>query len=90
MEEKEIVGVVSIKKDQYLLNAEDGTVYKIYAINPWEIVPLDFYTEKFAEYIDQKVKISGRFRGEEIWNAFIRSLDEKDTIPPRIDDLLPK
>jgi hypothetical protein len=90
MEEKEIVGVVSREKDQYLLTAKDGTIYKIYAINPWESVPLDFYTQKFAEYLDKKVKISGRFRGKEIWNAFIRSLDEKDTIAPRIDDLLQK
>lgn len=90
MEEKEIVGVVSKRNNEYYVTTEDGTIYSLYAINPWESVPTDFDTGKFEQFVNNKVRVAGRFKGTEIWNALVHCLDEKDTIPPRIDDLLPQ
>ncbi|NHJ03551.1 MAG: hypothetical protein EAX90_01920 [Candidatus Heimdallarchaeota archaeon] len=88
MEEKEILGILSKKLNQFILTDENGKEYKIYAINPWESVPPDFDTAKFVEFIGEKVKVSGNLSNEEIWNAFIHKENNKRNFPPKIDDLL--
>ncbi len=90
MEDVEISGVVSRKMEKYILTTEDGEEYTLYAINPWESVPVDFDTAKFEKFIGEKVKVFGRSSGTEIWNALIHCLDDSDAKAPKIDDLLKK
>ena len=90
MEEKEIFGVVSRRNNEYILTTEDGKDYKLFAISPWESVPPEFDTAKFAEFIGEKVKVTGKFSGNEIWSALVHCPDDADTKAPKIDDLLIK
>lgn len=87
MEEKEILGIVTKKLNQFVLTDEKGDEYKLFAINPWESVPLDFDTAKFIHYIGKKVKVIGILSEKEIWCAIIHQQDKEDIIPPKIDDL---
>ena len=87
MEEKEILGILTRKLNQFILTDTKGTEYKLFAISPWESVPTDFNTAKFIEYIGQKVRVSGLISEKEIWNALVHRQDKKDIIPPKIDDL---
>ena len=88
MDEKEIMGTLTKKLNQFILTDDKGVEYKLYAINPWESVPIDFDTAKFLEYIGKKVKVIGTVSENEIWNALIHSEDKKDITPPKIDDLM--
>ena len=90
MDEKEISGIVSRKNNEYILTADDGKEYKLFAISPWESVPPDFDSAKFAKFIGKKVKASGNFSGSEIWNALVHCPNDADTKAPKIDDLLQK
>lgn len=76
MEEQEIFGVVSKRNNVYILTTEDGKEYKLFAISPWESVPPEFDTTKFAEFVGKKVKASGRVTEGEIWNALVHCPDE--------------
>lgn len=90
MEEVEKKGVVSKKMEKYILTTEEGEEFTLYAINPWESVPVDFDTAKFEKFIGEKVKVFGRSTGTEIWNALIHCPDDLDTKAPSMDDLLVK
>ncbi|NHK31653.1 MAG: hypothetical protein FK730_09900 [Asgard group archaeon] len=90
MEEIEKIGILSKKIDKYFLTTDDGIIYTLYAILPWESVPIDFDTAKFSKFIGEKVKVIGTSSGTEIWNALVHRLDGSDTKPPFIDDLLEK
>jgi hypothetical protein len=87
MEDKELIGTISKQSNQYYLTTDDGEKYQIYAINPWESVPVDFDTGKFAGFEGKKVRVAGRVKGMEIWNALIHYLDDRDTKPPSMEDL---
>jgi len=87
LSESDIIGVVSKKLNRYLLTADDGTEYQLLAINKWETLPEELYTEKYANFVGKKVKVSGRVIENIIWNALIRYSKEKDNSPPKIDDL---
>ncbi|MHA1156519.1 MAG: hypothetical protein ACTSQK_10470 [Candidatus Heimdallarchaeota archaeon] len=87
MSESDIIGVVSKKLNRYLLTADDGTEYQLLAINKWETLPEELYTEKFANFVGERVKVTGRVIEKIIWNALIRYSNEKDNIPPKIGDL---
>ncbi len=87
LSEPDISGIVSKKLNRYLLTADDGTEYQLFAINKWEALPEELYTEKFAKVVGEKVKVSGRVIENIIWNALIRYSKEKDNNPPKIDDL---
>jgi len=88
MEEIELTGIVSKEFNEYILTTEDGQKYKLFAINPWESVPIDFDTAKFEQFIGETVKVNGRVSGSEIWNALVHCPDEEDTIAPSLDDLM--
>lgn len=88
MSEKDITGIVSKKLNKYLLTADDGTQYQLFAINHWETLPEDLYNEKFAKFVGEKVKVTGRVIEKVIWNALVRFPNEKDNRPPSLDDLL--
>lgn len=88
MEEIELTGVVSKKFNEYILTTDEGKEYKLFAINPWESVPIDFDTAKFEEFIGESIKVYGRLSGSEIWNALVHCPDEADTKAPKLDDLL--
>jgi len=87
MEEVELTGVVTKKFKDYILATDEGKEYKLFAILPWESVPTDFDTAKFEQFIGEKVKVSGRLSGGEIWGALVHYPDDEDTIPPSLDDL---
>ena len=90
MEEVEKIGVLSKKLDRYYLTTDDGIIYTLYAILPWESVPVDFDTAKFSQFIGEKVRVIGTSSGTEIWNALVHKLDGSDTKAPFIDDLIKK
>ncbi len=83
----DITGIVSKKLNRYLLTAADGTEYQLLAINKWETLPEELYTEKFGKFVGEKVKVSGRIIENIIWNALIRYSNKNDNSPPKIDDL---
>jgi len=82
-EEKIIIGIVKEKMGKYIVEAEDGTEYTLFAIKPWESVSPDHNTGKFAAFIDKKVQASGSFSGTEIWAA---SLIEVEKLNEQSDD----
>jgi hypothetical protein len=87
MQDVEIFGVVTEKFNKYILTADDGTEYTLFAINPWESVPPEFGTGKFAKFIGERVKVFGRLSGTEIWNAVIHCPEDEDTNPPELPGL---
>ncbi len=83
----DLTGIVSKKLNHYLLIATDGKEYQLIAINNWETLPKELYTEKFAKFVGEKVKVSGRVIENIIWNALIQFSNEKNNSPPTMDDL---
>ena len=83
----DLTGIVSRKLNRYLLTADDGREYQLFAINKWETLPKELYTEKFAKFVGEQVKVSGRVIENIIWNALISYSNEKDNSPPKMDDL---
>ncbi|MCF2142971.1 MAG: hypothetical protein K9W42_04660 [Candidatus Heimdallarchaeota archaeon] len=90
MKEDVLLGTISYEQNEYFLTTKKGKKYKLYAIEPWESVPPDFDSGKFAPYVGKKVRVFGRVMDGEIWNAMVQLPDQKDTIPPKLDDLLTK
>ena len=90
MSEEDIIGVVTKKLDKYLLTADDGTQYELFAKSQWETLPEDLLNENFAQFIGEKVKVTGRIIENVIWDALVRFTKEKDNLPPSLDDLLIK
>lgn len=88
MENVEFKGVISEEMNKYYLTTKDGTKYVVYAISPWESVPTDFDTAKFAQFVGETVTVSGRVKGTEIWSAVMHCPDNEDIKAPKIDDLL--
>ncbi|MHA2379048.1 MAG: hypothetical protein ACXADO_01185 [Candidatus Thorarchaeota archaeon] len=69
MEEITVSGIISENLDEYVLTTDDGTEYKLSAIMPWEAVPPDFDSGKFAVNLGEHVTISGVADGSTIWRA---------------------
>lgn len=62
-------GIISEDLDEYVLTTEGGAVYKLSAIMPWEAVPPDFDSGRFAAKLGERVTISGVTDGNTIWRA---------------------
>jgi len=90
MKEDELLGTLVLENNSYYLKTKDGKKYRLYAIQPWESVPADFDSGKFQPYVGKKVRVFGNVSEGEIWNAMVQLPDQKDVVPPKIEDLLAK
>lgn len=71
MEEITVSGRVSEALNEYTLTTDDGIEYKLSAILPWEAVPADFDSGRFAVRLGERVTISGVIDGDTIWRAVL-------------------
>ncbi|MFX1602778.1 MAG: hypothetical protein ACFFCK_04780 [Promethearchaeota archaeon] len=69
MEEITVSGVISEGPNEYLLTTDDGIEYRLSAILPWEAVPADFASGRFATKLGERVTVSGVADGNTIWRA---------------------
>ncbi len=76
IEEKYVIGVVKEIMNKFILVTDDGKEYKLYAINPWEAVSVDFNSSRFVPFVGKTVKATGRIQDSEIWAAHLTDLDK--------------
>ena len=69
MEDITVSGTISENLNEYVLTTDDGIEYKLSAILPWEAVPADFASGRFALKLGEQVTISGVTDGNTIWRA---------------------
>ena len=74
MEEQELIGILTKRVNKFIVITEEGKEYRIYAINPWQAVSIDYDTGKYNDLIGKKVRVFGRFLGTEIWKATIEEI----------------
>jgi hypothetical protein len=69
LEDITVSGRIAEYLNEYVLTTDGGTEYKLSAILPWEAVPADFGSGRFAVKLGERVTISGVTDGTTIWRA---------------------
>ena len=70
MEEISATGIVSRIFDQYIIIADDGTEYTLYAILPRESVACDFGSGDFTLHLGKKIS-AGSEDDNTIWGTML-------------------